>query len=447
MNVIIFAGPTISTDEIGAVIDATCLPPVAQGDVYRAAQTHPQAIGLIDGYFEGVPSVWHKEILWAMSRGIHVFGSASMGALRAAELHDFGMRGVGEIFAAYRDGTLEDDDEVAVLHGPAEAGFAVLSEPMVNIRATLDAATATGTISAETSEALKDIAKSLIYKERDWDVLLQSGRSQGLSATALDALSSWLPQGRVDLKRRDATAMLGDMRRLLQSEATPNHVTYDFEWTDMWDKLTAHWLNNDTGPNLPQQLERGHVLDELRLEGERFRQARQQALLRYLALREAHRQGTRPHPQEHRDKISDHRAAQGLYRRAELEAWLTRNHMDLDQFENLMAEEVLATAAIDAVGGALEEHMLARLKLSGGYPALVERARLKQETLDKIGLSHPEPADTGLAPVQLVAWYFGQVLREPEPRDLDKFLQNLGLSSRTDFYRILAREHIYSIRR
>ena len=28
-----------------------------------------------------VPAVWHKEILWAMSCGVHVYGAASMGAL------------------------------------------------------------------------------------------------------------------------------------------------------------------------------------------------------------------------------------------------------------------------------------------------------------------------------------------------------------------------------
>ena len=113
------------------------MPPVAQGDVYRAALSRPRAIGIIDGYFSGAPSVWHKEILWAMSEGVPVFGAASMGALRAAELHEFGMRGIGRIFEAFRDGVLEDDDEVAVVHGPAEIGYLPASEAMVNIRATL----------------------------------------------------------------------------------------------------------------------------------------------------------------------------------------------------------------------------------------------------------------------------------------------------------------------
>jgi hypothetical protein len=65
--------------------------------LYRAALAHPAAIGVIDGYFEVVPTVWHKEILWAMAQGIHVFGAASIGALRAAELDSFGMRGVGRL--------------------------------------------------------------------------------------------------------------------------------------------------------------------------------------------------------------------------------------------------------------------------------------------------------------------------------------------------------------
>ncbi len=114
MRAIVFAGPSVPRSEVEAISGVEWRPPVSQGDVYRAAQTSPDVIAIIDGYFDGVPSVWHKEILWAMSCGIHVFGAGSMGALRAAELYPFGMRGVGEIFASFRDGILEDDDEVAV---------------------------------------------------------------------------------------------------------------------------------------------------------------------------------------------------------------------------------------------------------------------------------------------------------------------------------------------
>src|SRR5262249_40432572 len=131
MTVCIFLGPTLSLRDARNVLDAVYLPPVQQGDVHRALLCHrPPAIGIVDGYFQQVPSVWHKEILWAMAQGTHVFGGASMGALRAAELDVFGMRGIGRVFQAYRDGQLspfeaepfEDDDEVAVVHGPPETG-------------------------------------------------------------------------------------------------------------------------------------------------------------------------------------------------------------------------------------------------------------------------------------------------------------------------------------
>src|SRR5271156_3661014 len=115
MTAVIFAGPSMPPP-IPPIAGIEWRPPVRQGDLYSAALSGPAIIGVTDGYFEIVPTVWHKEILWAMAQGIHVYGSASIGALRAAELHPFGMVGIGHIFEAFRDGLLEDDDEVAVLH-------------------------------------------------------------------------------------------------------------------------------------------------------------------------------------------------------------------------------------------------------------------------------------------------------------------------------------------
>ena len=163
MRAIVFAGPSISRKEVEALPGVEWRPPVSQGEVFRSAQTAPDFIAIIDGYFEGVPSVCHKEILWAMSRGIHLLGASSMGALRAAELHQFGMRGVGEIFENFRDGILEDDDEVAVLHGPAELGYPSLSLALVNARKSITAAMEASIISQPVAETLVALAKSIFY--------------------------------------------------------------------------------------------------------------------------------------------------------------------------------------------------------------------------------------------------------------------------------------------
>jgi hypothetical protein len=135
----VFLGPTLSIEQAHEYLDAEFLPPVQQGDVLRVLGKRPTAIGIVDGYFELVPSVWHKEILVALSRGVPVFGAASMGALRAAELHTFAMVGVGQIFEWFCAGVLEDDDEVAVLHGAAETGYAPLSWRSILARASSDA--------------------------------------------------------------------------------------------------------------------------------------------------------------------------------------------------------------------------------------------------------------------------------------------------------------------
>jgi hypothetical protein len=204
----VFLGSTLEATAVRGVIDAVVLPPVQQGDVYRLTLRRPQAIGIVDGRFQDVPAVWHKEILWAITQGVPVYGSASMGALRAAELSVFGMRGVGWVFEAYRDGAIEDDDEVAVSHGSRDEGFAVRSEAMVNIRRTLAAAQLAEVVGAHTGAALADLVKAEFYPLRSYPLMLRLGRQVGLPTAELDALATWLPAHRVDQKRADAIAML-----------------------------------------------------------------------------------------------------------------------------------------------------------------------------------------------------------------------------------------------
>ncbi len=443
MSAVVYVGPTISAEEVGSAIDAVCLPPVAQGDVYRAAMRKPRCIGLVDGYFHGVPSVWHKEILWAMAQGIHVFGSASMGALRAAELSAFGMKGVGRIFEDYRAGRLQDDDEVAVVHAPAEAGFTSLSEPMVNIRASLERAVQQAVLSAATAEALCRLGKSMAFESRDWSALLERARAGGLPPAELDGLEAWLPDGRVDLKRQDALAMLGAMRRLLEDDAAPMRVGYDFEWTDMWDQVTARWLTSAPGHGQTTELESDLVLDELRLDGARFGEAKRAAVVRRLALREAERRRLAVERAAHLAKITEYRGDRRLFDRAALLEWLARNDLDIAEFEALMADEVRIEAATGFAGAALGESLIAQLRLSGDYAELRERARDKHDVLARSGSPRPGAGDTGLAPIELLAWYFGQRLGRSLPEDLDSYVRELGLESRAEFYRILAREYLY----
>jgi hypothetical protein len=235
MRAVIFAGPSLPPNarpDLGLDIDWR--PPVRQGELYRAALARPAVIAVIDGYFEVTPTVWHKEILWAMAQGIHVYGAASIGALRAAELDTFGMKGIGRIYEDFRDGVLEDDDEVAVLHGPEELGFPPLTEAMVNIRATLAAARRAGVIPETLAEALTTIAKALFYKERTYDAVFQSAAVGPPRQQSLRDFADWLPAERVDQKRRDALAMLDAIHTDLAAGAGSLPVSYELAETVAW---------------------------------------------------------------------------------------------------------------------------------------------------------------------------------------------------------------------
>jgi len=144
---VVFLGPTLRAAEAASILDATYLPPAAQGDVVRAVQRYgPSCIVIIDGAFQSVPAVRHREILWALHKGIPVVGAASMGALRAAELDRHGMVGVGEIYRWYRRFAFAPDDWVAVLHEPVEFGSQPLTIAHVDLRKTVRKARRNGLI-------------------------------------------------------------------------------------------------------------------------------------------------------------------------------------------------------------------------------------------------------------------------------------------------------------
>jgi hypothetical protein len=235
MSAIIFCGPSLPPSAIPVTAGVEWRPPVRQGDVHRAALSRPALIGIIDGVFETIPTVWHKEILWAMTEGIHVYGAASVGALRAAELADFGMIGIGDIYKQFHTGALLDDDEVALLHGPEEIDYLPVTEAMVNVRATIDQALRLELVEAATAAALVRIAKSLFYKERTYSTILQTAARSGLSRDTLERFAAWLPDGRIDQKRIDALAMVHAMSAHLARGVLSLKPSFQFAHTFAWE--------------------------------------------------------------------------------------------------------------------------------------------------------------------------------------------------------------------
>ncbi|MCC2625340.1 MAG: hypothetical protein K0R14_1213 [Burkholderiales bacterium] len=215
MSTFVFLGPSLDINNAKSVFpEANYLPPVACGDIIQVMNLGARRIVIIDGYFESQPSVWHKEILYAISAGITVYGASSMGALRAAELNDFGMIGVGEIYNKYKHEEIVDDDEVALLHLTEENNFKPYSLPMINIRLTVWHALELELITPDFAIEFLTIAKNIFYKERTEKVL----KVKTIHLINVQSFFVWFKDNYIDQKEIDAKKVLSVARsKLLRS--------------------------------------------------------------------------------------------------------------------------------------------------------------------------------------------------------------------------------------
>jgi hypothetical protein len=193
--------------------------PARAGDVASAVNAGASAIGLIDGVFDDVQSVWHKELLFALDRGVQLAGGASMGALRAAECHEFGMIGIGEIYRNYADGSLTDDAAVAELHAPAELNYLPLTEPLVNVEPTLAKLKASKLFADAIIDELKAIASRIHYRDRTYSAIVSECRS--LTSQERKAIEEWIRTHKVDQKEIDALGVLSWLASCGEDRARP----------------------------------------------------------------------------------------------------------------------------------------------------------------------------------------------------------------------------------
>jgi hypothetical protein len=444
MTICIFTGPTLPRTEAAKILDAEYLPPAAIGDVYRAAQKRPWAIGIIDGFFESTPSVWHKEVLWAMAQGIHVFGASSMGALRAAELADFGMVGVGTIFEAYRDGTIEDDDEVAVVHGPPELGYVQLNEAMVNIRATLKKAADEGVLSAATNEALIEIAKAQYYKNRTYDRMLSEATARRLPAEELASLKAWLPKNQINQKRLDAIAMLRAIGEAHAAALAPKTVSYVFEHTMLWESVEQQFRAGASDSTVePEPAVRNGVFDELRLDNALYARLRRDAVIRALARRQASGDGEEPTTAELQEATRRFRKQMRFRSPADLEAWLHARGLTREDFMRLMGDEARRQRLDEAIEQEIDDAIGDELYLTDAFVHLQSRAEDKHAVLRECGVEQPSLTDAGLAEGELVAWYVKEYGQDPDRDEPEALARRLGYADLEDLRRAALREYCY----
>jgi hypothetical protein len=203
----IFLGPSLELAMARSILDAVYLPPVKRGDLLLLPP-EVRTVGIIDGEFFQSLAVSPKEVLELLDRGVKVYGSSSMGALRAVETAPWGMVGIGTVFAMYRDGVIDADDEVAMTYDPGT--YRTTSEALVNIRCALRAAVESHVIQQSEADQIVQVTRGLYFPERSYQPALE----------ICPQLRAFLKAHRPNQKRADASLLLQTIAKLERHEQT-----------------------------------------------------------------------------------------------------------------------------------------------------------------------------------------------------------------------------------
>ena len=419
MKDVVFLGPSLPLDVARTLCDADYRPPAQMGDVYRAACEKPRAIALIDGLFERVPAVWHKEILHALHQGIPVYGGASMGALRAAELDAFGMIGIGRVYRDFAQGVLTDDDEVAVAHGGAEDGYRATSVAMVSLRAGLAAAADQQLLAAAEAATLLEASKARAYPERSWEALLaDAGRILDPSRCA--DLRGWLAQTRPDCKRDDAIAVL---QQLAASRTAPPPVLppFEFEHTVYWDAVETYCGQHGAAAD-------GARFERIRNHVRIFEADREpvvdRALLLFLAGQEMRR--SKLSAPDDRGALAAFRKRRGLASAAALADWMARQDLSRSDCLDLARLEAGIAIVRDRHIASVDRFLPTQLKLEGRYAELATQVARKWQAIGDAAHGALNEQDVD-AFETVLAWYQQRHGRITET--LEEHASQLGVGS------------------
>jgi hypothetical protein len=207
---LIFLGPSLSQEHAKKFLDADFRPPIRRGDLPQALREGYRVIGIVDGVFHHAFSVSLQEIREGIELGAKIYGSSSMGALRATDADGLGMVGVGKIYDWYRSGKIDSDEEVALCFD--ERTGVALTEPLVHLRAHLENWEQEGLIDAKTSQEIFTKGMHIPYDQRTRTTILKILESL-LAHDTFQKIKNRFSNQEIDLKGEDAIALLKQIQK------------------------------------------------------------------------------------------------------------------------------------------------------------------------------------------------------------------------------------------
>jgi hypothetical protein len=220
MTIKVYAGLSLAeADVLNVLPDCEVAGPVKRDDLLADIEAGIAVIVLIDGKFQQSLAVSAAEILDALRSGVRVYGASSMGALRAAELHPYGMTGHGAIYEMIVSQRWFRDDLLGQTF--FEPSLESASVPYVNVHFGLRELQAQGVVSPAEQALLDEICKGIHFSRRDRSTVAQAieaqdpERKDALIAAVTEALAH-------DQKRLDALGLLERVKADLDRTAELN---------------------------------------------------------------------------------------------------------------------------------------------------------------------------------------------------------------------------------
>ncbi len=212
---VIFLGPSLSREKARKILDADYRLPAKKGDILQLILKEVDIVGLVDGYFlQDYPPTPIEVYNLVRKRNVKVFGSSSLGALRAVELGKYGMIGIGKIFRLFRDGILESDDEVAVTFTDYTN---YKSEALIDIRYNLFLAQKYKIIDNMTRRSILRISKQTYFPYRTYEDILDKCKSKYPEINSqLESFREYILNNKKSLKERDAVRLLKHIKNIYE---------------------------------------------------------------------------------------------------------------------------------------------------------------------------------------------------------------------------------------
>lgn len=170
----IYSGITLDESSVKRILpQAFFSRPISRGDLLGDIRERYHVICIIDGTFHHFPAVNCGEIMDAMRSGLRVYGTSSMGALRASELDVHGMIGHGAIYEHIKQSPFFRDDYLGQTFEEEAGATRRASVPYIDLFFSMKKLMEIKRITKKQFEHICQFYRNLHYTDRNLPMLFQ----------------------------------------------------------------------------------------------------------------------------------------------------------------------------------------------------------------------------------------------------------------------------------